>query len=443
MNLLMVTNTYAPFIGGVARSVESFTKEFRRLGHRVMVVAPAFPGAPGNETDVVRVPAIEKFNGSDFSLGLPVPGFLFSALEEFRPDIVHSHHPYLLGDTALRISALRDAPLVFTHHTMYEKFTHYVPGDSPKLQRFVVELSTGYANLCDRVIAPSGSTAKILKERGVETPIDVIPTGVEIERFRSGDGPGFRASMGIPEGAFVVGHIGRLSPEKNLGFLVEAVTAFLAADGCARFLIAGVGPSEREVLERFERRGMTGRLHFAGILRGKDLADAYHAMDVFAFASQSETQGLVLTEAMAAGVPVVAVDAPGVREVVINGRNGFLLPELRATSFSDALSRVAGLSTGDRNVMREAARETAQCFSIQRCAEKTLLLYEFLRTVRLRSRETRGILWASARRMFGREWELWVNRAHAAGAALSSTGPHRGTGSRQGGERDGAARKNP
>lgn len=429
MNLLMVTNTYTPFVGGVARSVESFTEEFRRLGHRVIVVAPAFHGAPGNETDVVRIPALEKFNGSDFSLGLPIPGFLFSALEEFRPDVVHSHHPYLLGDTALRISAFQNAPLVFTHHTMYEKFTHYVLGDSPKLQRFVVELSTGYANLCDRVIAPSGSTAKILEERGVETSIDVIPTGVDIERFHSGDGTGFRASMGIPEGAFVVGHIGRLSPEKNLGFLVEAVTAFLAANGCARFLIAGVGPSEREVWEQFERRGMTGRLHFAGILRGKDLADAYHAIDVFAFASQNETQGMVLTEAMAAGVPVVAVDAPGVREVVINDRNGFLLPGMLVASFSEALSRAAGLSTGDRNTMREAARETAQCFSIQRCAEKTLLLYESVRTIRLRSRETRSILWASARRMFGREWELWMNRAHAVGAALSTTGPHRGTGS--------------
>lgn len=443
MNLLMVTNTYAPFVGGVARSVESFTEEFRRLGHRVMVVAPAFHDAPGNETDVVRIPAIEKFNGSDFSLGLPIPGFLFSALEEFRPDVVHSHHPYLLGDTALRISALRNAPLVFTHHTMYEKFTHYVPGDSPKLQRFVVELSTGYANLCDRVIAPSGSTEKILEVRGVETAIDVIPTGVDIERFRPGDGTGFRASTGIPEGAFMVGYVGRLSPEKNLGFLVEAVTAFLAAVDCARFLIVGAGPSEREVRERFERCGMTGRLHFAGILRGKDLVDAYHAMDVFAFASQSETQGMVLTEAMASGVPVVAVDAPGVREVVINGRNGFLLPEMRVNSFSETLSRAAGLSTGDRNAMRGAARETAQCFSIQRCAEKTLRLYESLRAVRLRSRETRSILWASARRMFGREWELWVNRAHAAGAALHAAGPHRETGSEQGGEHHGAAGENP
>lgn len=422
MNILMVTNTYSPFVGGVARSVESFTDEFRRLGHRVMVVAPAFTDAPGNETDVVRVPAIQKFNGSDFSLRLPIPGFLFSALEEFRPDVVHSHHPYLLGDTALRISAFRNAPLVFTHHSMYEKFTHYVPGDSPRLQRFIVELSTGYANLCDRVIAPSGSTAKILEGRGVETPIEVIPTGIDYDRFQAGDGAAFRASMGIPEEAFLVGHIGRLSPEKNLGFLVEAVTAFLDANDRARFLVAGVGPSEKEISESFERRGMSERLHFTGILRGKELACAYHAMNVFAFASQSETQGLVLAEAMAAGIPVVAVDAPGVREVVVDCRNGFLLPDMNIASFSGALSRAAGMPADDRNSMRDAARETARSFSIRRCAEKALLLYEFLRTIRLRSRETRGILLDSARRIFAREWELWMNRAHAAGAALSADG---------------------
>src|SRR5512144_419241 len=123
MNILMVTNTFTPYVGGVANSVASFAAEYRRQGHRVLVVAPEFRDAPGGETDVIRVPAIQRFNGSDFSLRLPVPGFLFPALDRFRPDVVHSHHPYLLGDTALRIAAVRNAPLVFTHHSMYETFT--------------------------------------------------------------------------------------------------------------------------------------------------------------------------------------------------------------------------------------------------------------------------------------------------------------------------------
>jgi len=423
MNVLMVTNTFTPHVGGVANSVASFAAEYRRQGHRVLVVAPEFPDAPDGEKDVIRVPAIRKFNGSDFSLRLPVPGFLFPALDRFRPDVVHSHHPYLLGDTALRIAAVRDAPLVFTHHSMYESFTRYLPGDSPAFQRFVVELSTGYANLCDSVIAPSDSVAAILRHRGVVVPVAVIPTGVDRARFAGGDGARFRAAAGIPADAFVVGFIGRLSPEKNLLFLAEAVCAFLAGRERARFLVAGEGPSEKELREIVSRRGMSERLHFTGILRGAALVDAYRAMDVFAFASRSETQGMVLAEALAAGVPAVAVDAPGVREAVIDGRNGFLLPRQSVSAFRDALERIASLAPEERRALREEAARTAERFSMEACAKRALCLYESLRGAARRSKKTRGSLWASACRLIGKERKLWANRAHAAGAAIGRAGP--------------------
>jgi len=215
-----------------------------------------------------------------------------------------------------------------------------------------------------------------------------------------------------------VGHVGRLVPEKNLGFLVEAVTLFLSRNPSARFLVAGSGPTLREIRERFDRYGMSERLHYAGTLRGDRLVDAYHAMDVFAFASQNETQGMVLTEAMAAGVPVVAVDAPGVRESVEDGRNGFLLPEMSFPDFAAALSRVAGLSAPGRREMGEAARETARRSSMERCARDTLLLYADARQERERNRKVRGGPWV---RRIGREGMLWRNRAHAAAAALRAS----------------------
>src|SRR3954451_13463326 len=114
MRIVMMTNTYLPHVGGVARSVESFSAALRGLDHSVMVVAPEFPGMPATETDVVRVPAIQRFNGSDFSVRLPVPGLLDEPLERFKPDLVHAHHPFLLGDTALRVASGRGLPLVFT-----------------------------------------------------------------------------------------------------------------------------------------------------------------------------------------------------------------------------------------------------------------------------------------------------------------------------------------
>jgi len=424
MNILMMTNTFTPHVGGVARSVEAFMVEYQRLGHGVLVVAPVFEGMPEKELNVIRVPAIQNFNGSDFSVRLPIPSFLFPALDRFRPDIVHTHHPFLLGDTALRVAALRNVPLVFTHHTLYEQYTHYVPGDSPALKRFVVELSTGYANLCDQVIAPSESIALILQGRGVKVPIEVIPTGVNVEQFARGDGAKFRALMGIPQDAFVVGHVGRLAPEKNLRFLAEAVVDFLKANDRTHFLIAGVGPSAGEIMGLFEREDLANRLHLTGILQAGDLANAYHAMDVFAFASQSETQGMVLTEAMAAGVPVVAVDAPGVREVVTDTRNGRLLPIEDLKGFSSALSWLASLSPRERQGLSEAARETADGFSLPRCAERALDLYKSLLTSGPVPRKVEGSLWSSALRLIETEWELWANRAHAASAALTRSRPH-------------------
>lgn len=419
MNILMLSNTFTPHVGGVARSVQAFMDEYRKQGHHVLVVAPVFEGMPEKEENVIRVPAIQNFNGSDFSVRLPIPSFLFGALDRFRPDVVHSHHPFLLGDTALRIAALHNVPLVFTHHTLYERYTHYVPGDSPALKRFVIELSTGYANLCDRVIAPSESVRAILQQRGVQTPIEVIPTGVDIDRFARGDGARFRADHAIPPDAFVVGHVGRLAPEKNLSFLAEAVCEFLKGNNEAHFLVAGVGPSEPDIRNRFEEAGMAGRLHLAGILQSSELVDAYHAMDVFAFASQSETQGMVLTEAMAAGVPVVAVDASGVREVVIDGRNGRLLPTEDLKSFSSALAWVASLPLAGRQALKEAARKTAERFSMPRCAARALRLYESLVRGGHGHRKVEDSLWSSALRLIETEWELWVNRAYAAGAALT------------------------
>ena len=168
MNIAMFTNTYLPHVGGVANSVRRLTEDCRERGHHVCVVAPEFPDMPDEEKEIIRVPAIQNFNGSDFSVSLPAPFLLSETLDEFKPEIIHTHHPYLLGDTALRVSANRDLPLVLTYHTMYERYTHYVPGDSPRFKRFVIELASGFANLCDHVIAPSESIAQILKERNIK-----------------------------------------------------------------------------------------------------------------------------------------------------------------------------------------------------------------------------------------------------------------------------------
>ncbi|MDR2877760.1 MAG: glycosyltransferase, partial [Chromatiales bacterium] len=378
MNIVMVTNTYAPHVGGVAHSIVAFREEFRRAGHRVLIVAPEFPHQDAQEIGVIRIPALQNFNGSDFSVVLPIPGLLLDVLDEFQPDIIHSHHPYLLGMTALRNARYRKLPLVFTHHTLYERYTHYIPGDSPAFARFIIELATRYANLTDQVFAPSESVAELIRARGVTTPITVVPTGIALERFGVGNGPSCRHRFGIPRDAFVIGHVGRLEAEKNLGLLAEAVVRFMADDAAVHFLVVGKGEYAAHIREVFARAGMEDRLHLAGPLVDADLVDAYHAMEVFAFSSTSETQGMVLIEAMAAGTPVVALDACGAREVVRDGQEGRLLREENPHAFADALRWLRALDSQRRVRVQCAARERARRYAMPAMAQRALAVYEHL-----------------------------------------------------------------
>jgi 1,2-diacylglycerol 3-alpha-glucosyltransferase len=420
MNIVMLTNTFTPHVGGVARSVEAFTAEYRRRGHHVLVVAPEFPGMPKDEIDVVRIPAIQNFNGSDFSVVLPVSGLLTGVLDEFAPDIIHAHHPYLLGVTALRIARFRNRPLVFTHHTLYEEYTHYVPGDAPKLRCFIIEAAIRYANLSDQVFVPSESIVTLLCERGVETPITVVPTGVQAEDFAQGNGERFRGAMGIPGDAFVVGHLGRLAPEKNLEFLAEAAADFLKTTSHAHFLVIGTGPSEITIRGIFTREGLDARLHIAGVLEHEQLADALHAMNLFAFASKSETQGMVLTEAMAAGLPVVALDAPGVREVVSDFSNGRLLHEESTRDFVSAMQWVAGLPAEQYRKLKRAALDTAEAFSMSHSADKALACYANLRDQVSLDRSEQEEHWHHLRDLIKVEWEILKGIGSATDAALGA-----------------------
>jgi 1,2-diacylglycerol 3-alpha-glucosyltransferase len=422
MNVCMFTNNYLPQIGGVARSVHYFSQDLCNLGHRVLVIAPTY----AEETDfkdkqieVLRVPAIQHFKGSDFSVRIPLPFLIDKKIDAFKPDLIHSHHPYLLGDAALRAARRRGLPLIYTHHTLYEKYTHYVPLDSEQLKQFVIRLSTQYANFCTKVIAPSRSIAELIAERGVHAPIEEIPTGVDIRFFARGRGRRFRRTHNLSEDTLVIGHLGRLAPEKNLYFLAESVAIYLKDQPEARFLVVGSGPSEGDIRRIFKTKGVAAQLLMVGNKTGDDLADAYRAMNAFVFASQSETQGMVLTEAMASGLPVIALDAAGVREVVLDGRNGRLLnPDASCRQFSDAIREVVNDSE-KTNQWAKQARQTAEGFSREFCAQRLNQTYQSV--VRSQQSEVASgelIPWDRLLEAVKVEWDLFLEKTAAAAKAF-------------------------
>jgi 1,2-diacylglycerol 3-alpha-glucosyltransferase len=414
MNILMFTNTYAPHVGGVAHSVEWLAQSLKNSGNQVLVVAPDYPGAPQIEPGVIRIPAIQNFNGTDFSVPLPFSKPLERVLDSFAPDLVHSHHPFLLGHSALRVAAARSLPVVFTYHTRYEMYGHYVARDSAALKRLVRSLALGYCDLCDHVIAPSESIADFLVHHEVEAPVTVIPTGIDVDRLSGGNGKAVRDSLGIGEADFVIGHVGRLAPEKNLGFLAKAVADFMRGNDKAHFIVAGQGPMREEMARIFGASGVSGRVHMPGPVAQAELPDFYAAMDVFAFSSLSETQGLVLVEAMAAGVPVVALDAPGVREVVSDMQNGSLVPE-EATleEFSQSLAFVHDSDGAQLAALKEHARETADGYSQSITSGLTAALYRtVIETYKTKKPRDIGQLQATVEGL-KEEWRILQNLAHA------------------------------
>ncbi|HEY9153519.1 MAG TPA: glycosyltransferase [Opitutaceae bacterium] len=424
MNICMMTNTYLPHVGGVARSVSTFAEEYLKRQHDVLVVAPSFEGKPlpkKSEAIVERVAAIQNFNGSDFSVRLPLATALSDRIDAFEADIVHAHHPFLLGDTALRIATSKNVPVIFTHHTKYEDYTHYVPFDSPTLREFAINLSTHFANLCDGVIAPSESIAQLIASRGVEVPIKVVPTGIDVDAFAKGDRERFRKKFRLRENQFVVGHVGRLAPEKNLEYLAESVALFLKETVDACFLVVGSGPAEELLKSIFGKHHVSGQLILAGKQTGSALAAAYRAMDVFAFASKSETQGMVLAEAMAAKLPVVALDASGVREVVRHRRNGYLLPEDASPArFAQALHRVHDNDELRDSFSREAIK-TADNFSRGHCAELALEFYEETLLATRRERLLNELSpWGVLLDRLSLEWELLAEKAQSMVEAMSA-----------------------
>ncbi len=420
MKILMMTNTYTPIVGGLEKSIQTFSDAFRARGHQVKIVAPVFPKMPENERDVIRVPSIEKFVSTDFSITLPLPELLQSTVEDFKPDIVHSHHPFLMGDLALRLCGQKKIPLVFTYHTMFEHYTDHFAMDKQAMQQFVVELATGYAKMADQVIVPSESVGRILEERKVKGPIAVVPTGIDVKHFAEAPDT-FRRLHGIPKNAFVAGHVGRLAPEKNLPFLTEAAAEFLKRNKKAHFLVVGRGPSERDMKKIFRSWGVLSRVHFAGVQKGRALVAAYHSMNVFAFASKSETQGIVLAEAMAAGLPVVGLDAPGVREVVRDKKNGRLLMTESRKRFSAALDWCASRTGPQWTLIQKEALETAKEFSVDVCAEKALKIYaQVIREYKAETKD-KGNHFGGLVGRFKTELGMLLNLGRAAGSALVKT----------------------
>jgi len=378
MRIGQFTESFRPVINGVAVAVDLLSEELSRR-HAVEIFAPRFPGYQdphGENPGAIPVCRFASYfwpRNRDYPLAFPLSPANFRKFRSSGFDVVHTHSPFALGQAGKRWARQLGIPVVTTYHTLYVAYSHYahvVP--EPLMRALLRRLSRDYCNACDAVAVPTAPIRDVLLEYGVRTPITVIPTGLRLGPKPQRDPEYPRKALGIPADALVVLYGGRLAREKNLELLFEGFGRMARDVPNAWLLIAGSGPSERDALRMAEKTGAADRIAFAGFVPPERMTAVFAAADLFAFASLTDTQGLVLTEAKAAGVPAVSVNAYGPSAVVTDGVDGLLTPNDPA-AFAAALRRLL-MDNDLRARMSAAAEQEAKKFSI----EATTLAYEQL-----------------------------------------------------------------
>lgn len=384
MNIAFFCDTYQPTRNGVAVSVCTTTEELRARGHRVVIFAPRYKGYKNRDPNVLRFPAGHWFRAKDFPVAWPLlPYFSARAFWRFQSehfDIIHSHSPFTLGTLGARWAQALDIPVIFTFHTLYHRYLHYAPLPSGLSRSYINTKVRNYCHLCDHVIAPSHAIARVVQRFRPDAPITILPTGIDVEHFASGNRETARAAYGIGEDEVVLLYVGRLAYEKNLDFLMRAVAPILrqSTPVRVRLMMVGGGPAVTSLQTLAQQLKIEDKVIFTGFVDGKLLPDHYAAGDIFTFASRTETQGVSIAEALAAGLPCVIVGAMGAAEAVAHGHNGLVVPP-HQERFGEAVSQLVN-DPQLRLCMAQNARADAPTLSLQHRVDTLLDLYDSVRS---------------------------------------------------------------
>ncbi len=386
MRLGFFTNNYAPWVGGVTTAVETLREGLERRGHEVFIFAPSFSGDTDGTPRVIRYRSLPALTYPEFVLPIPFSPAISRLIRRLDLDLFHAHHPFLLGRTALRLARRACRPLVFTYHTRYEKYAHYVPFPLSWVQKTAVARATRFANQADLVIAPSKAARSVLEAQGVRTRIEVVPTGIPPARIGPGQRWALRADLGVSDSARLVLSVGRLDPEKNLPTLLRAFDRAARTRPEFHLVMVGKGTQEGHLRALASSLPSASQIHFLGAIDYESILGIYRAADLFLFASTTETQGLAVAEALAVGLPVVALRAPGVEELVRDGVTGVL-----ADSEADLGQALAALLNDDgrRAALARAALERAPDLSAELQVDRLARLYEELLATRSKLEERR------------------------------------------------------
>jgi len=362
MNILFISDVFFPRVNGVSTSINTFATELKALGHQVTLIAPSYTDEDKQEEWIVRVPSHKiYFDPEDRLMKFGKLKALLPWIREQHFDIIHIHTPFTAHYVGIHFGKKLDIPVVETYHTFFEDYLHhYLPFIPQFISRKLARtISRRQCNAVDGIVSPSKPMLDVLKQYGIKTPADVVATGLDASSFASVDGEHFRISHDIPLGQPMLLFVGRVAHEKNINFLLEMHVKLLKNHPDTLLVITGEGPAEESIKQSIEKFGITNKVRMIGYLdRSHELIACYKAADIFVFASKSETQGLVLLEAMAQGTAVVALAELGTKSILIEGE-GVLIAKDDINDFADKVSDLLS-DARKRQMIGERGRQYAQ-----------------------------------------------------------------------------------
>ncbi|MFA5535885.1 MAG: glycosyltransferase family 4 protein [Bacillota bacterium] len=373
MKIGFFTDSFRPYTSGVVRSIETFTKELTELGHSVYIFAPQYKGVK-KEQGVFRYVSVPSPTNKGFSLAIPISVNARSLIKKLGLDIIHVHSPFLMGRLGAKLALLENIPLIYTYHTLYDKYLHYIPFAPDLSGKLIQRLTAHFCNRCDLVVVPTKVVGEIIRYNGVNASIRDIPTGINLEGYETGNNCWLRDTYNIPPDQQILLFVGRIGQEKNLIFLMESFLEILQVEPLLKMVLVGGGPFEQELKQAIKSLGLTKSVIFTGTLNREEVINCYLGADLFVFASTTETQGLVLGEAKAAGLPVVAVNAYGTSEMVTNNQSGFLT-DLNKKEFAQQVLTLLE----DKELylrMSSQAKKEANLISSRSCALELVRAYQ-------------------------------------------------------------------
>jgi glycosyltransferase involved in cell wall biosynthesis len=374
----MISDVYFPRINGVSTSIKTFREELTELGHEITLIAPDYPNHTETDPSIIRIDSRYLFfDPEDRLMKRKLVSSLKHELANKNFDILHIQTPFMAHYAGLELSKALNIPRIVTYHTHFEEYlTHYFPF-VPKA--FVKKAARWFnrhqCNDVDSVIVPSTAMLNILKDYDIHKPIEIIATGIDEHFFTPGNGQRFKDKYNIDINRPVLVHIGRLAHEKNIDFLLTMIVELRKTIPDVLLVIAGEGPAKEHLVKLSKSLGIENNITFVGYLdRETNLHDCYCAGDVFIFASKTETQGLVLLEAMAQKIPVVSLAILGTKDILDAGK-GVIVAEEDIHDFSEKISRVLK-SSELQNKMSKEAYEYARTWTSKAFAEKKQSFYE-------------------------------------------------------------------